>query len=252
MSSDTQPLSIGKRLRQGKGKIKDKLSRFRLRATSPSPSQSTSAQTRPASRCRDRSPATRPPSIGPSLAPQAPASTATVSDSWRNPEIRTTSTDKVRPWYEKQWTTGYDLALKRLSDAQRKQLEDYNDGSIAAVTEAAKVVKEEAYANRWKPEWKGRAMVVVEQMEKILRKVDKYACIVDIAIQHSPEITALVWGGVRFLLMVGRISFFTNMLTRWKGRSRQFQCKARSRARRRQNHNYDERMRVLRQHLSRL
>ena len=126
MLSDAQPSSIRERLRQGKRKANVKL--FKLCATSPSPSQSTSAQTRPASRCRDRSPATRPPSITPSPASQAPASTTMVSDSRKNSEQLATGTNEVRAWYEKQWKAGYDLALKILSDASEGVI---NGGLVA-------------------------------------------------------------------------------------------------------------------------
>ena len=73
------------------------------------------------------------------------------------------------------------------------------------VTEAARQAKEVAETKRWKYEWKGQEIVVAEQMGRILKKVEKYAMIVDIFIQHSPETTALVWGGLRFLLTVGPV-----------------------------------------------
>lgn len=37
---------------------------------------------------------------------------------------------------------------------------------------------------------------------RILKSMEKYAKVVDTAIQHQPEITALVWAGVRTLLQV--------------------------------------------------
>ena len=39
--------------------------------------------------------------------------------------------------------------------------------------------------------------------------VEDCAKIVDMAIQHHPEISALVWAGARFILMVGRLSGFS-------------------------------------------
>ena len=38
----------------------------------------------------------------------------------------------------------------------------------------------------------------------ILQHINKYCAIVDIAIQHHPDITSLVWAGARTLIQVGR------------------------------------------------
>jgi len=42
-------------------------------------------------------------------------------------------------------------------------------------------------------------------MRRILRSVEECAKMVDVAIQHHPEISALVWAGARFILMVSYI-----------------------------------------------
>lgn len=41
-----------------------------------------------------------------------------------------------------------------------------------------------------------------ERLKRILRHVDKYTKIVDTAVQHSPEVTSLVWAGIRTILLV--------------------------------------------------
>jgi ribosomal protein S3 len=41
-----------------------------------------------------------------------------------------------------------------------------------------------------------------QRIEKILKIVEKYMTIVDVAIQQSPDITALVWAGVRLTIQV--------------------------------------------------
>ena len=58
------------------------------------------------------------------------------------------------------------------------------------------------------PGWHGKEIVVVERLGTVLKTMDKYATIVDVAIQHSPEVTALVWAGVRGILQV-RIIFLS-------------------------------------------
>ncbi|KAF8450074.1 hypothetical protein BDZ91DRAFT_786878 [Kalaharituber pfeilii] len=46
----------------------------------------------------------------------------------------------------------------------------------------------------------GEEVEVAKRIQRILEGAEKYANIVDIAIQHSPEITALVWAGARAIL----------------------------------------------------
>ena len=49
----------------------------------------------------------------------------------------------------------------------------------------------------------GRVIIVREKINSVLKVMDKYMAIGNIAIQHSPTITALVWAGVRLGLQVG-------------------------------------------------
>ena len=41
-----------------------------------------------------------------------------------------------------------------------------------------------------------------DRLRRILKGVEKYTIIVDTAVQHSPEVTALVWAGIRGILQV--------------------------------------------------
>ena len=50
-------------------------------------------------------------------------------------------------------------------------------------------------------------------MNNILQHINKYCAIVDIAIQHHPDITALVWAGARTLILVSRT---LNVVSFWK------------------------------------
>lgn len=50
----------------------------------------------------------------------------------------------------------------------------------------------------------GNEVAWVERLGKILKGVDKYAKIVDTAIQHHPDITSLVWATARTILQVCR------------------------------------------------
>ncbi|KAF8456497.1 hypothetical protein BDZ91DRAFT_801045 [Kalaharituber pfeilii] len=63
---------------------------------------------------------------------------------------------------------------------------------IEAIIEDLKETQADARKRHWH-----------ESIGKILKSVEHYARIVDVAIQHSPQITALVWAGVRLIMKVG-------------------------------------------------
>lgn len=48
----------------------------------------------------------------------------------------------------------------------------------------------------------GKAVMTRGRVHMILTKLEKYTSIVGTAIQHSPEITSLVWAGMRLVLDV--------------------------------------------------
>lgn len=77
------------------------------------------------------------------------------------------------------------------------------NAAIAEIRKAEEVIKQRRdkwrYTNRH-----GKEVDVVERIGKFLRSLDQCAKIVDIGIQHNPEITSLVWAGLRFILMVPR------------------------------------------------
>jgi len=78
--------------------------------------------------------------------------------------------------------------------------------SIHVTIEEIKSAQEVLQKKKWYyTDRNGNQVDVGERMRRILRSVEDCAKIVDIAIQHNPEITSLVWAGARFILMVGLI-----------------------------------------------
>lgn len=62
----------------------------------------------------------------------------------------------------------------------------------------------EAKEKQWKYKNRdGVEVVVSERIGRILKSVNEYAAIVDVAIQYNPEATAFVWAGIRLILKVG-------------------------------------------------
>ena len=84
-----------------------------------------------------------------------------------------------------------DLLKKRLTpgEVEKIQWDETTEEQAKAIVEGVQKFLE------GKPEHKG--------MYKTLQCINKYAAIIDIAIQHQPCITALVWAGMRTIIQVG-------------------------------------------------
>ena len=106
------------------------------------------------------------------------------------------------------WEKTLAIANQKLIDKNLPPLDLENLKSQSAEENMQSVIRELETARaknkttQWQYSWRGRKIIVVERLGKILRGVQKYAPIVDTAIQHSPEVTALVWGGARAILQV--------------------------------------------------
>jgi len=68
--------------------------------------------------------------------------------------------------------------------------------NIEAVVKALNIAQEDDKKKRWGYTWRGKEVIVVERLGKILKSVEKYSRIVDIAVQSNPQVSALVWAGV--------------------------------------------------------
>jgi hypothetical protein len=125
-----------------------------------------------------------------SSASQPPFAKATLDDGSRNAADSATYVSlllhlepfKTNLVYRCQWEQAYRLAKKKLSEEEQEQLNHVDlsgssvDSLIAAVKDAGQQMKQRHPASMGK-------------MENILKSLDKYAKIVDVGIQHSPEIT---------------------------------------------------------------
>jgi hypothetical protein len=93
-----------------------------------------------------------------------------------------------------------DLAKDDLSDDERRELEliGKSEEAILSVRGATDAVM------RQLEEWKltNKLGIDSRRIEKVLKVVEKYSAIVNVAIQHHPDITALVWAGVRLIIQV--------------------------------------------------
>lgn len=109
--------------------------------------------------------------------------------------MRAVSTENPR-------SQAWENAFGKLTNEQRKILKDFgidNTKSIKLEIETIECLKAgctKNLTNNKKP------TMTRARIHNILKKMQKYVVIVDIAIQHNPDITALVWAGLRFCLQV--------------------------------------------------
>ena len=97
------------------------------------------------------------------------------------------------------WERTLDIAETILRDHGLPALDRTTLGSassaenIQAVLETLKTAQGEDQKEK---------LIGKDRLQRILRGVEKYTKIVDTAVQHSPEVTALVWAGIRGILQV--------------------------------------------------
>lgn len=112
--------------------------------------------------------------------------------------------DENSTWHKYHWTEGLKKARERLDDAQTEIFEEWaasQDSFLIAITHTRRA-HEQAKVNGRRFQYKGKEVVLSEQIERIAKGLDVFAKVGDTVIQHSPEVTSLVWGAVRFIIQV--------------------------------------------------
>jgi hypothetical protein len=98
----------------------------------------------------------------------------------------------------------WELAKKKLSPDEWPESNDLPENLYWAVFKEAKDAKDGRNARKWRyTKDNGEVVVVRKKLHKIVKALDTYTKIVDMGIQHSPQITALVWASARLILQVG-------------------------------------------------
>ncbi|KAF8421813.1 hypothetical protein EV426DRAFT_190016 [Tirmania nivea] len=107
------------------------------------------------------------------------------------------------------WQEALEIAQKSLTKYNLPSLEIGSFQSQCAVENIQSLLAEldAAYRENKDRQWRykdrqGNDVIWVERLGKVLKTVDKYAKIVNTAIQHHPNVTALVWAGARTILQV--------------------------------------------------
>jgi len=135
-----------------------------------------------------------------------PASTVPDIHSVPNSHIQNSCTRTCAIWQE-----SLNIAQKKLAEKKLPPLEDLRPCShdpatreepVSTVVSSAIQDLEKTIQSKQQRGKDSKVSSCVDRMKAILKTFNNYALIVDIAIQHSPRITALVWAGVRATLQV--------------------------------------------------
>lgn len=95
-----------------------------------------------------------------------------------------------------------------LTDEQRKVLKDFGIDNNTSIKDEIVTIErlKDGCAN---PLTDNKKPIITRvRIHNILKKMQKYVIIGDIAVQHDPAIVSLVWAGVRFCLMVSEEIYF--------------------------------------------
>jgi hypothetical protein len=113
-------------------------------------------------------------------------------------------------------STSYNLlddALKRLSDHDRATLQDHilpNSSDIGLALKQALVAAQEKQRccdeKRWTFTFAGRAVTLKEEADKVVRWLDRFKAVGDVAANANPVYAGLPWAGIRLLLEVRILS----------------------------------------------
>ena len=106
------------------------------------------------------------------------------------------------------WAKAMEIAEKKLRDSNLPPLDLSNltsqsaEENIEAVVKALNTLQNDDKKQRWSYTWRGKQVIVVERLGKILKSVEKYTKIVDTAIQSDPGVSALVWASIWGIMRV--------------------------------------------------
>ena len=140
--------------------------------------------------------ASRPFLVPESIHPRPHSSGSTALES-----PLTTNTSSV-------WDKALEIAGKKLIENNLPLFDLTNltsqsaEENIGAIVKGLNNLLESDKQKYWSYTWLGKKVIVMERLREILKIVDKYSKVVDIAVQSYPQVAALVWACVRAIIQV--------------------------------------------------
>jgi len=106
------------------------------------------------------------------------------------------------------WAKALEITKKKLCDNNLPPLDltdltlQSADENIQALVKALNNAQEDDKRKAWSYTWRGKEVMVMERLGKILKSMEKYSKVVDTAIQSNPQVSAVVWAGVWAIMQV--------------------------------------------------
>lgn len=101
----------------------------------------------------------------------------------------------------------WERALEALEKEERANIDLNNTDKLHILQDILTATEEKqrmCLAKRWTYRKGNKEIIIRDQLEKIVRWVDKFKQIGDQVVQYDPSHAALPWAGVRFFLQVRR------------------------------------------------
>jgi hypothetical protein len=107
----------------------------------------------------------------------------------------------------------WNKAVEALSDEDRQHIDFHQLGKRATLEELIGGIEERrqiCLQRRWKfKKRNGEVVFVRDILEKMVKSVNKFKEIGDVAVQYDPSHAALPWVGIRMVLQVSRQGLYT-------------------------------------------
>ena len=106
------------------------------------------------------------------------------------------------------WAGALEITQKKLRDNNLSPLgitdltTQSTEQTIEAVINALITLQNDDIKKRWRYTWRGRAVIVVQSLGKILKSIEKYSKVVDTVVDSNPQMRALVWAGIWGIMQV--------------------------------------------------
>ncbi|KAI5855407.1 hypothetical protein BZA05DRAFT_239288 [Tricharina praecox] len=220
---DSQPAEAGGRSRRGFLRVRDRSARLERspsmnrpetdgRATAPSGTTSASVLSAPLTPTPLILTSTAPSGTTSSVlsAPLTPTlliSTSASPAPSKDAEARDARARDAEAKDIQHWGRAYSIAREKLDESERMtfgpQFKSSPQECILSALREADAARNDRNEQKWT--YKNSAGEIISlrnRFDRIVEGIDKYAKTVDIAVNHSPEVTSLVWASARFLLQV--------------------------------------------------
>jgi hypothetical protein len=109
----------------------------------------------------------------------------------------------------------WEKAVEALDDEDNRNVDFNKEDKLAILRDVLDAVEEKkrtCLEKRWKYKKGDKEIIIRDQLEKVVKWVDKFKEVGDNAVQYDPAHAALPWAGVRFFLQVRRLQSYLSFL----------------------------------------